>query len=46
MAASDHAVAIFVTRPISAALRLCAVAFLATSTFSLLARVKDSDAQV
>ena len=37
---------IFVTRPISAALLLCAVAFLATSTFSLLARVKDSDAQV
>ncbi len=30
---------------ISAALLLCAVAFLATSTFSLLARVKDSDAQ-
>ena len=37
---------IFVTRPISAVLLLCAVAFLATSTFSLLARVKDSDAQV
>ena len=37
---------IFVTRPISAALLVCAVAFLATSTFRLIAPVKDRDAQV